>query len=166
MAEARFAARRLVVAHDPQRAAEQSAKRRTRIDEQIRFAEALVDKLNRQDEGATAKRRRASDRGAYSRFVRFVSEAELTRFIQADYEADLFSYRVDDAAIARAELFDGKLALVTNIEDFSAAEIVERCKNLADIERGFRVLKWDPEIAPVFHRLPSSKKLEKAIGDI
>ena len=27
-------------------------------------------------------------------------------------------------------------------------------KSLADIERGFRVLKSDIEIAPVFHRLP------------
>ena len=44
--------------------------------------------------------------------------------------------------------------LLTSIEDFSAAEIVTRYKNLADIERGFRVLKSDLEIAPVYHRLP------------
>lgn len=44
--------------------------------------------------------------------------------------------------------------LLTSIEDFTADEIVTRYKNLADIERGFRVLKRDLEIAPVYHRLP------------
>jgi transposase len=34
------------------------------------------------------------------------------------------------------------------------AKVVQRYKSLADIERGFRVLKSDLEIAPVYHRLP------------
>lgn len=37
---------------------------------------------------------------------------------------------------------------------FEPAEVVSRYKALADIERGFRVLKSDIEIAPVHHRLP------------
>lgn len=50
---------------------------------------------------------------------------------------------------------DGKLLLVTNVakDDLSAQQVVERYKSLADIERGFRVLKSEIEIAPVFHRL-------------
>ncbi len=35
-----------------------------------------------------------------------------------------------------------------------ANEVVQRYKSLADIERGFRVLKSDIEIGPVYHRLP------------
>ena len=35
-----------------------------------------------------------------------------------------------------------------------AGEIIERYKSLADIERGFRVLKSEIEIGPVHHRLP------------
>ena len=31
---------------------------------------------------------------------------------------------------------------------------MQRYKSLADIERGFRVLKSEIEIAPVYHRLP------------
>ena len=154
LAEATFVGHRLVVAHDPERAKEQSARRRKRIQEQVDFAEKLVSKLNAQDEGLTEKGRRASDRGAYSRFQRSVAEAELTRFIKADFQADLFSYEVDEAAITKAERFDGKLALLTNVRDFKAEEIVYRYKSLADIERGFRVLKSDLEIAPVYHRLP------------
>ena len=33
------------------------------------------------------------------------------------------------------------------------ADVVEQYKNLADIERGFRVLKSDIETGPVYHRL-------------
>ena len=44
--------------------------------------------------------------------------------------------------------------MLTNVSDFSAEQIVSRYKSLADIERGFRVLKSDLDIAPVFHRLP------------
>ena len=58
--------------------------------------------------------RQASDRGAYSRFTRAVAEAELTRFIQADYTADRFSWSRDEVAIAEAERFDGQFALLTN----------------------------------------------------
>jgi len=154
LAESRFAGQRLVVAHDLVRAAEQSAKRRERIQTLLAFAETLVKKLDAQDEGLSERGRRATDRGAYSRFQRAVAEAELTRFIQADYHADRFSYSLDEEAIDRAERCDGKLVLLTSIEDFTADEIVARYKNLADIERGFRVLKSDLEIAPVYHRLP------------
>ena len=45
-------------------------------------------------------------------------------------------------------------ALITNAPDLTAANAVARYKDLADIERGFRVLKSDIEIAPVHHRLP------------
>ena len=154
LAESTFAEHRLVVAHDPVRAAEQSANRRQRIGELESFAEQLVRKLDAQDEGATARGRKASDRGAYSRFQAAVADAELTRYVQADYSADRFSYGINEAAIADAERFDGKLVLLTNVTDFSAEHIVSRYKSLADIERGFRVLKSDIEIAPVFHRLP------------
>ena len=153
-AEASFAGHRLIVAHDPDRAALQSLHRRQRIAELEAMAAKMVARLDAQDAGVTARGRRASDRGAYSRFVRAVAEAELTRFIKADFAADRFSYALDEAAIAEAELFDGKLALLTNAPDLKPAEAILRYKSLADIERGFRVLKSDIEIAPVHHRLP------------
>ena len=154
LAESSFADHRLIVAHDPLRAAEQSDRRRARIKELDAMGERMVKKLNAQDDGQTARGRRASDRGAYSRFTRAVAEAELTRFLKADFTADRFSWSVDEEAIVGAELFDGKLALITNAPDLTPADAVVRYKALADIERGFRVLKSDLEIAPVHHRLP------------
>ncbi|ARE39804.1 Mobile element protein (plasmid) [Rhodovulum sp. P5] len=154
LAESNFAGHRLIVAHDPVRAADQSERRRARIAELEAQAEKMVAKLDAQDDGQTARGRRASDRGAYSRFTRAVAEAELTRFLKADLQADRFSYSIDEDAVARAELFDGKLALLTNAPDLTPTATVTRYKSLADIERGFRVLKSDIEIAPVHHRLP------------
>ena len=49
-------------------------------------------------------------------------------------------------------LLVGKL-LVTNMSS-PAAEVMQRYKILAVIERGFQLLKSDIEIAPVYHRLP------------
>ena len=49
---------------------------------------------------------------------------------------------------------DGKLLRVPNVADLMPTEVVQRYKSLADIERGFNVLKSEIEIAPMFHRLP------------
>ena len=70
LAEASFAGHRLIVAHDPLRAEEQIVRRRSRIAELESMAEKMVAKLDAQDDGKTARGRRASDRGAYSRFTR------------------------------------------------------------------------------------------------
>ena len=68
-------------------------------------------------------------------------------------KAELFSYSIDEEKKRYLELLDGKLLLVTNTNE-AAAVVVPRYKSLADIERGFRVLKSDIEIGPVYHRLP------------
>ena len=39
-------------------------------------------------------------------------------------------------------------------DSFTPDEVVKRYKSLADIERGFRVLKSEIEIGPIYHRLP------------
>ena len=154
LAESTFSDHRLIVAHDPVRAKEQTDRRRARIRKLEGVAEKIVAKLDAQGKGKAARGRRATDRGAYSRFTRAIAEAKLSRFIKADLEADRFSWHLDEQAVMRAELFDGKLALLTNTSDLSPAETVKHYKALADIERGFRVLKSDIEIAPVHHRLP------------
>ena len=73
--------------------------------------------------------------------------------MRVDLKSELFTYVVDERALAHARLMDGKLLLVTNTTDLAPPEVVRRYKSLADIERGFRVLKSEIEIAPVHHRL-------------
>lgn len=145
---------RLVVAHNPVRAAEQTQARQTRIAALEAQAAQWSAKLDGQDGGKVAKGRRLSDGGATARLHGAVKEAHLSRIVKVDLKSDLFTYTIDEPALAQAQLMDGKLLLVTNVADLKPAQVVLRYKALADIERGFRVLKSEIEIAPVYHRLP------------
>ena len=71
-----------------------------------------------------------------------------------DRYAELFSYAIDEGAKKLAEMMYGKLLVVTNVKDIEPAKVIERYKSLADIERGFKDLKSELEIGPVYHRLP------------
>ena len=145
---------RLVVAHHPQRAKEQTQLRQERIAALKTQAQAWAGKLDEQDGGVSARGRKLSDSGAKARLYHEVKEAHLAKIVKVDLKSDLFSYTVDEDALKQAELMDGKLLLVTNVADLTPPEVVRRYKALADIERGFRVLKSEIEIAPVYHRLP------------
>jgi len=152
--ETEWEGRRLVVAHNPERAREQSAQRRRVIDELDALGKQLATRLDEQDAGKSLRGRRASDRGAYKRFHQAVLEKRMSNIVKPDLGSELFSYDIDEAALAAAERLDGKLLLVTSLKDLNAEAVAERYRSLADIERGFRVLKSEIEIAPVFHRLP------------
>ncbi len=152
--ETRWRELRLVVAHHPERAREQTQLRSERIAALKNKAQAWAGKLDGQDAGVTARGRKLSDSGAKARLYHEVCEAHLAKIVKVDLKSELFTYTVDEAAKAQAELMDGKLLLVTNVPDLTPQEVVQRYKALADIERGFRVLKSEIDIAPVYHRLP------------
>ncbi len=145
---------RLVWAHDPQRAAEQGAERQARIAELLERAQARVDKLDAQDVGKAFKGRKLSELGAKARLYHEVLDAWLGHIIKVDLRHEHLSWSIDEDRLARARVLDGKLLLLTNVADLKPAEIVQRYKSLADIERGFHVLKCQIEIEPMFHRLP------------
>ena len=154
---------RLVVAHDPDVAKDAQALRRERIEALEAQAKAWVGKLDAQDAGVKARGKKLSDSGAKARLYHAVKEAHLANIIRVDLKNELFAYEIDPDALALAELMDGKLLLVTNTPDLSPQGVVDRYKSLADIERGFRVLKSEIEIGPVFHRLPGRIKAHAAI---
>jgi transposase len=52
-------------------------------------------------------------------------------------------------------MMDGTLILVTNVRELTPIDVVKRYKSLADIERGFRVLKSEIEIGPVSIACPT-----------
>lgn len=145
---------RLVVAHDPVAAATQTQRRSERIDTLLRQADGWVNKLDAQDLGERKRGRPLSDSGAKARLYHAVAEAHLSRIIKVDLKSDVLRYQIDKKARALAEMMDGKLLLVTNATDLSPSDVVARYKSLADIERGFKVLKSEIEIGPVYHRLP------------
>ncbi len=147
--------RRLIVAHDPECARETGTLRRERLATLETQAAAWSGKLDAQDNGARARGRKLSDSGTKARFYHAVKEARLAHIVKVDLKGDLFAWHIDPDALALAQLMDGKLLLVTNVKDLKPVDVVARYKSLADIERGFRILKSEIEIGPVFHRLPT-----------
>jgi transposase len=152
--EVRWRDRRLVVAHHPHQAKEQTELRNQRIAQLQVKAQQWAGKLDGQDAGTVSRGRKLSDSGAKARLYHEVCEAHLAKIVKVDLKGELFSYSIDEAAKSQAELMDGKLMLVTNVPELTPQQVVQRYKSLADIERGFRVLKSEIEIAPVYHRLP------------
>ncbi len=154
---------RLIVAHNPNTAAAQTAARAETIATLEQQATQWVGKLDEQDTGKRYRGRKLSDGGVRAKFYRAVCEAHLTRIIQVDLKSEQFTYHIDDQALQQAQLMDGKLILITNTEDLSPTDLVRRYISLADIERGFRVLKSEIEIGPVYHRLPHRIKAHASI---
>ena len=151
--ETRWQGWRLMVAHDPEPAKAQTQLRRERIATLQEKAQAWAGKLDGQDVGVKTEGRKLSDSGAKARLYLEVCEAHLARIVKVDLKSDLFSHGVDEGVLAHSELMDGKLLLVSNVADLSPTQLVQRHKALADIERGFRVLKSEIEIALVYRRL-------------
>lgn len=154
---------RLVIAHDPVIAAIQTQRRGEHIDALIAQGEQWAGKLGDQEGGVKRRGRKLSDSGAKARFFHAVSEAHLSKIIKVDLAAQLFSYDLDADARKLAEMMDGKLLLVTNVQGLKSEDVVARYKSLADIERGFKVLKSELEIGPVYHRLPERIRAHASI---
>ena len=154
---------RLMVAHNPATAERLRTARQERIKELTAQANAWVGKLDSQEAGVKARGKKLSDSGAKARFYHAVKEAHLANILRVDLKNERFSYTINEDALALAERRDGKLLLVTNTPDLTAQGVVDRYKSLADIERGFRVLKSEIEIGPVFHRLPERIKAHASL---
>ena len=154
---------RLIVAHHPELARQAQTLRRESIETLETQANTWVGKLDAQDAGVKARGKKLSDSGAKARLYHAVKDARLANIIRVDLKNERFAYEIDHDALALAELTDGKLLLVTNTPDLSPQGVVDRYKSLADIERGFRVLKSEIEIGPVFHRLPERIKAHAAL---
>ena len=153
VSELDWQSRRLIVAHDPEVALRRTRERRKQIDELVKQGQEWGGQLDAQDAGQKRRGRPLSDSGAKARLYHAVKEANVANLIKVDLKHEEFSFTVDEERQRYLELLDGKLLLVTNT-DTPAAQVVTHYKSLADIERGFRVLKSDIEIGPEYHRLP------------
>jgi hypothetical protein len=113
----------------------------------------LGRRLDAQDEGTPQRGRPLSATGAQGALLTRSRSANLAHLIKADLQAERFSSpstRTQPTSSARRQAAAG------DQHRRAGGEVVQRYKSLADIERGFRVLKSDIEIAPVYHRLPAA----------
>lgn len=154
---------RLVWAHNPQTARQQTEQRRQRIKDIENGALSRANRLDNQDVGNKQRGRPMSDSGAKAWMYHEAKEAKLANILVIDKTTDKFVYDINERALSQAELNDGKLLIVTNVTDMDPVAIIGRYKSLADIERGFRVLKNELEIGPVYHRLPKRIRAHAAV---
>lgn len=61
--------------------------------------------------------------------------------------------RIDRGKLREEAHLDGKYLLSTSDDTLSAADVALGYKQLAEVERGFRSLKHDLDLRPVYHRL-------------
>lgn len=146
--------RRLVVAYCPEIARRARRQRAKRLAEAWRLAGDMAFRLNEQEEGKRGKGRPLSDRGARLRFRDHLRERRLTRLLEVDWSEESFGWSWNVPELKRELLLDGLLVLVSNATQLTASQLVTQYKELADIERGFRVMKNEIAVAPVHHRLP------------
>ena len=78
-----------------------------------------------------------------------VSHKTYGRYLKTDTDGKL---KIDKSKVAAEEKLDGKYLLKTSDDTLSLTDIVLGYKQLHDVERGFRTLKSDLELRPVYHR--------------
>lgn len=96
-------------------------------------ARQWFEKLDNQDDRGRCRSRKLSDAGVTARFYKAVTDAHLGHILKVDLTAETFNYMLDQRALDRARMMDGKHLLVTNMTDHDPQEIVERYRSLADI---------------------------------
>lgn len=161
--EDEFMGQRLVVAYSAKIAREQSAKRLKTIKKLEKRGEELNQKLRNQDNGTAGRGRPLTLEGVVKELKAKVKSKGLSRIVKVIDTDGSFEVTVDEKARKAAENFDGKMSLLTNAWDLTLEEIVEFYRNRNDIEQGFRTVKSELRIAPVFHRLPDRIKAHAAI---
>jgi len=95
---------RLIVAHNPDTAAAQTAACAETIATLEQQATQRVGKLDEQDTGKRSRGRKLSDGGVRAKFYRAVCEVHLTRIIQVDLKGEQFTYSIDDQALQQAQV--------------------------------------------------------------
>lgn len=145
--------RRLVVAHQETIARQARKSREEKLQEAQRFIRKLHTKLLEQDLGFTQRGRALSDQGALLQIHDYLRDRKLLRYVEVGLdEKGALSWEPKTEARRWEKRIDGKLVLESSVKQLSAQQIVERYKELADIERAFRTMKSALDLRPLFHR--------------
>ena len=152
---------RLALAHDPAMAAIQTERRNTRIEALIAQGEHWAGKLTDQDDGVSVggASLTAAPRRALPRRVRGAPVEDH----QGRSGCRALLLRDRRRLLALAQMMDGKLLLVTNVQDMTPAELVSRYKSSPTSSAVSRCSNRNSEIGPVYHRLPERIRAHASI---
>jgi transposase len=142
---------RFVICHNPDQAKRDKASR----DEAITRIEAELDRIGTQRQRDRTRRLSDKARGkAEAAHLRaecaLRDHPTLGRWLRQRPNGRLV---IDRAKVTAEQRLDGKYLLATSDPDLSAGDVALGYKNLLEAERGFRDLKSQLLLRPVFHRL-------------
>ena len=98
---------RLIVAHRPDIAREQSERRAEKMTALEADAASWSGKLDHQDEGKVYRGRKLSDAGVTARFYKAVSDAHLANIIKVDLSSELFNLYSDGQVLCLSGCLSG-----------------------------------------------------------
>jgi len=128
--------RRYIVCHNPGEEARQRQHRQRLLDE----LEGELASMRARPDGRHAKR--ACELLSSSRFGRYLRELRGGKL------------RIDRAAVAEAERYDGKWVITSNDDTLSAEDLALGYKQLLRVEQCWRQMKSGLRMRPVFHHRP------------
>jgi transposase len=153
--------RRLVVCRNPLAGADTKRRREElliKIDEKLKvIKERVWDKTSiptKEEKTARKKRRRLVSQAAIQKAVdKIFSIYPLEKFYTIEIAGDYFSFKKNEEEIKLAAKLDGVYVLETTItrSEMTGTQIQENYKLLKFVEYGWRRMKGNLEIRPVFH---------------
>jgi Transposase DDE domain len=142
---------RFVICHNPDQAARDKASR----EEAVARIQAELERIKAQRQRDRARQLSDTARGkAEAAHLRaecaLRDHPTLGRWLRQQPNGRL---RIDRAKVTAEQRLDGKYLLATSDPDLGAEDVALGYKNLLEAERGFRDLKSQLLLRPVFHRL-------------
>jgi len=138
---------RFVVAYSPEIASDAKRNRQ----ERIKKADTWIKDAEHRLANPSGRGRTPTPQGTYDRIRDYLRDRNLLSLYEVELANSKLSVKKNQKARTWEETIDGMLMLETTDQDMPAKEIVERYKELAEIERGWRTLKSSLLLRPVFH---------------
>jgi hypothetical protein len=144
---------RLIACRNPALAAERARKRRDLLAATDKLLAAIADRVNRGTLTGAGKIGEAVGTA--------IGKYKMGKHFHRDITDTSFTYRRDQAHIDAETALDGIYVLRTSVdaEGLDPAAVVASYKNLANVERDFRIIKTDDlDLRPIHHRLQDRVK--------
>lgn len=138
---------RYILCHNPLKAQEDYEFRVKAIEEARIKLQELKDRLARE----TPRRgRKPTTKGVMLKAAAILNKKGLAPIFDIIYDGKSFNFEVNEPALAKEALRDGKFLIQTNA-DLPAEEVIAAYKNLLQVETAFRHIKDFIRLRPIYH---------------
>jgi len=138
---------RFIMAYSPD-IAQQSKQAR---EERLKKADAWMKPILKRLDNPGGRGRKATPQGTYDRIRDYLRDHKMLRWYHVELVHETLNVKKNRKALNWEATVDGVLLLETSDMTMPAQEIVKHYKELAEVERGWRSLKSNLQLRPVYH---------------